>query len=74
VGGRVATKFEWDPIEAASHLRKHGIRFEFAARVFADPLSPTELVKNGERRLADDPRRQRSASAGCRPYMGRCRR
>ena len=29
-------KFEWDEEKAASNLRKHGIRFETAIRVFGD--------------------------------------
>jgi uncharacterized DUF497 family protein len=29
--------FEWDDAKAASNLRKHGIAFEEAARVFLDP-------------------------------------
>ena len=35
-------RFEWDPAKAASNLRKHGISFEIAARVFGDPLGWTE--------------------------------
>ncbi|WP_082613256.1 BrnT family toxin [Bosea sp. Root483D1] len=35
-------RFEWDPAKAASNERKHGIRFETAVRVFADPLALTE--------------------------------
>ena len=31
-------EFEWDPAKAASNLRKHGIDFELAARIFYDPL------------------------------------
>jgi uncharacterized DUF497 family protein len=31
--------FEWDPIKAASNLRKHGIFFEVAKDVFSDPLA-----------------------------------
>lgn len=34
----VTRRFEWDPAKAASNLLKHGIRFESAARVFADPF------------------------------------
>ena len=30
--------FEWDPVKAESNLRKHGVGFEDAARVFLDPL------------------------------------
>ncbi|PWU21415.1 MAG: hypothetical protein C5B50_01735 [Verrucomicrobia bacterium] len=33
--------FEWDPEKAAANKRKHGISFEEAATVFADPLSAT---------------------------------
>lgn len=31
--------FEWDPAKAASNLRKHGVAFEEAVTVFADPLA-----------------------------------
>jgi uncharacterized protein len=34
----MGTYFEWDPDKAVSNLRKHGISFELAAEVFADPL------------------------------------
>ncbi len=34
-------KFAWDPIKAASNLRKHAVSFEEAATVFGDPLSET---------------------------------
>jgi uncharacterized DUF497 family protein len=30
-------RFEWDPAKAATNLRKHGVSFETAIRVFADP-------------------------------------
>lgn len=44
--------FEWDVVKAASNYRKHGIRFEEAARVFDDPfhLSVQERYENGEYR------------------------
>jgi uncharacterized DUF497 family protein len=32
---------EWDPAKAASNLKKHGISFEMAAAVFADPQALT---------------------------------
>ena len=32
-------KFEWDPKKAASNLSKHGVPFEEALTVFADPLA-----------------------------------
>lgn len=32
-------RFAWDPRKAASNVRKHGISFEEAATVFADPLA-----------------------------------
>jgi uncharacterized protein len=38
-------EFEWDPRKAATNLRKHGIAFEEAISVFADPLA----------RIFDDP-------------------
>ena len=31
--------FSWDPRKAASNVRKHGVTFEEAATVFADPLA-----------------------------------
>ncbi len=30
-------RFEWDDQKNASNLKKHGVRFETAARVFLDP-------------------------------------
>ena len=32
-------EFEWDPIKATSNLRDHGVSFEEASTVFADPLA-----------------------------------
>ena len=32
-------RFTWDPRKAASNVRKHGVTFEEAATVFADPLA-----------------------------------
>jgi uncharacterized DUF497 family protein len=29
--------FEWDPKKAAQNVAKHGVPFEYAARVFLDP-------------------------------------
>lgn len=34
-------RFEWDAAKAESNLRKHGVAFEEAATVFADPLALT---------------------------------
>ena len=31
--------FEWDPQKARANLKKHGVTFEEALRVFADPLA-----------------------------------
>jgi uncharacterized DUF497 family protein len=44
--------FEWDPVKAASNLRKHGVSFETATRVLADPnaLMQHDRVKDGEER------------------------
>ena len=33
--------FEWDEKKARTNVTKHGVRFEEAATVFADPLSLT---------------------------------
>jgi uncharacterized DUF497 family protein len=45
-------RFEWDPIKAASNLRKHGVTFETAIRVFADPFALTgqDRIEDGEHR------------------------
>jgi uncharacterized protein len=37
----VNLEVEWDPEKAESNLRKHGVSFEEAATVLADPLSLT---------------------------------
>ena len=44
--------FEWDDAKDRSNLRKHGIAFEEAARVFLDPfhLSIQDRHENGEER------------------------
>ena len=34
-------RFEWDEQKAKSNLAKHGVEFEEASTVFADPLSST---------------------------------
>ena len=46
------TRFEWDPVKAASNLRKHGVSFDTAIRAFADPFALTELdrIEDGEER------------------------
>jgi uncharacterized DUF497 family protein len=45
-------RFEWDRAKAASNLRKRGVSFETAVRVFADPLARTDAdrIEAGERR------------------------
>jgi len=30
-------EFEWDDAKYASNFEKHGVRFEYAARLFLDP-------------------------------------
>ena len=46
------TRFEWDPTKAANNLRKHGVSFETAVRIFADPYALAELdrIEDGEER------------------------
>jgi uncharacterized DUF497 family protein len=48
-------RFEWDDEKAAANIRKHGVSFEEAARVFADPRA-IEIIDEeqsiGERRFA----------------------
>lgn len=45
-------RFEWDDAKNISNRRKHGVAFETATRVFADPfaLSEHDRIENGERR------------------------
>ena len=44
--------FEWDDKKAAINYRKHGVRFEEAARAFDDPfaISEQDRIENGEQR------------------------
>ena len=35
----MALRFEWDEDKASSNLRKHGVTFDEASTVFADPLA-----------------------------------
>ena len=46
------TRFEWDPAKAESNRRKHGVSFETATRVFADPFALTvqDRIEQGESR------------------------
>jgi len=39
-------RFEWDEAKAKSNLRKHGVRFEDAMLVFADPFALVEQDRN----------------------------
>lgn len=45
-------RFGWNPSKAASNLRKHGVAFEDAVRVFLDPLAVREQdrIVDGEER------------------------
>ena len=45
-------EFEWDTIKAETNLRKHGVSFEIAARVFDDPyhIAYQDRIENGEYR------------------------
>ncbi len=45
-------RFEWDAEKARTNLRKHGVAFETACRVFSDPFRMLELkeVVDGEYR------------------------
>lgn len=48
----MGVRFEWDPAKAAGNLRKHGVSFETAMRVFADPFALTDQdrIEGGELR------------------------
>lgn len=45
-------RFEWDETKARSNARKHGVRFEDATLVFADPhaLAVQDRLEGGELR------------------------
>lgn len=45
-------RFEWDEAKNRSNQRKHGVSFEIATRVFADPFALTEQdrIEGGEMR------------------------
>ena len=46
--------FDWDPAKALANLKKHGVSFEEAVSVFADPLSlnmPDPLHSEDEQRF-----------------------
>ncbi len=44
--------FKWDVAKASANLLKHGVSFELAVRVFADPLafSCQDRIESGEQR------------------------
>lgn len=48
----MSADFEWDPAKASTNLRNHGVSFELAMRVFADPLafSHQDRIERGEAR------------------------
>ena len=45
-------EFEWNPDKNDSNIQKHGVSFETATQVFADPLhvSIQDRIENGEER------------------------
>jgi len=45
-------RFEWDSAKAATNRRKHGVSFEIAMHVFADPFALSQQVgtEGGEQR------------------------
>jgi uncharacterized protein len=46
----MVVRFEWDAGKAARNLRKHGVSFDLARHVFADPLalSAPERIEGAE--------------------------
>jgi len=52
-------RFEYDPSKAALNLRKHGVSFDEAATVLADPLR--SLLRDDEHSLDE----QRFLTIGC---------
>ncbi len=49
----MALKFEWDEKKAASNCTKHGVTFDEASTVFADPLA---VIFDDEEHSADEVR------------------
>ena len=49
----MSLQFEWDPKKAEANLAKHGISFEEAITVFADPLA---RIFNDEEHSGDERR------------------
>jgi hypothetical protein len=49
----VTLRFQWDPVKAAGNLAKHGVSFEEASTVFADPLG---RIVNDPRHATEEPR------------------
>lgn len=49
----LSVEFEWDDTKAETNLIKHGISFQAAAEVFADP---DHIVLSGHAGLGDEPR------------------
>jgi uncharacterized protein len=45
-------EFEWDPLKAERNRRKHGILFEEAVTIFADPFELT--IYDPDHSLAED--------------------
>ena len=45
-------RFEWDTAKVMANLRKHGVSFETATRVFSDPyaLFAQDRIVDGEQR------------------------
>jgi len=39
-------KFEWDPEKEKANIKKHGVSFEEASYVFADPFALTKFDSN----------------------------
>lgn len=48
----MAFAFEWDPTKAAANVAKHGVSFEEASTVFADPLS--SVVADADHSLREE--------------------
>jgi uncharacterized DUF497 family protein len=43
-------QFEWDVLKAAQNIAKHGVPFQYAVRVFLDPLRLDDRRDYGEER------------------------
>jgi hypothetical protein len=63
----MSLEFEWDPAKADENLRKHGVAFEEALTVFADPLA---RIFDDHEHSTEEPREIIIGHAEAAPVVG----